>query len=279
MRELKEILKEKSFRFNKNLGQNFLTDTNLLRAIVSDSGLEEGETVVEIGTGAGTLTRALAEKAGKVISFEVDENLKPVLEETLSGLDNVEVIFGDVLKMSDKEIAAITGGEFRVVANIPYYITTGLIMRFVESGLPVKSITVMIQKEVAERLVAKENTGDYGAITMSVRMRGDAVITRKVSRTMFYPVPNVDSAVVRIDIDPHKFENEDKGLCLKLVKAASGMRRKTFNNNLSASFSISKETAARVISEAGFEPMIRGEAFSVEDIVKISRVLKKHLNN
>lgn len=164
MRELKEILKEKSFRFNKNLGQNFLTDTNLLRAIVSDSGLEEGETVVEIGTGAGTLTRALAEKAGKVISFEVDENLKPVLEETLSGLDNVEVIFGDVLKMSDKEIAAITGGEFRVVANIPYYITTGLIMRFVESGLPVKSITVMIQKEVAERLVAKENTGDYGAI-------------------------------------------------------------------------------------------------------------------
>ena len=279
MRELKEILKEKSFRFNKNLGQNFLTDTNLLRAIVSDSGLEEGETVVEIGTGAGTLTRALAEKAGKVISFEVDENLKPVLEETLSGLDNVEVIFGDVLKMSDKDIVAITGGEFRVVANIPYYITTGLIMRFVESGLPVKSITVMIQKEVAERLVAKENTGDYGAITMSVRMRGDAVITRKVSRTMFYPAPNVDSAVVRIDIDPHKFENEDKELCLKLVKAAFGMRRKTFNNNLSASFFISKETAARVISEAGFEPMIRGEAFSVEDIVKISRVLKKHLNN
>ena len=137
----------------------------------------------------------------------------------------------------------------------------------------------MIQKEVAERLVAKENTGDYGAITMSVRMRGDAVITRKVSRTMFYPAPNVDSAVVRIDIDPHKFENEDKELCLNLVKAAFGMRRKTFNNNLSASFSISKETAARVISEAGFEPMIRGEAFSVEDIVKISRVLKKHLNN
>ncbi len=279
MRELKEILKEKGFRFNHNLGQNFLTDGNLLRAIVADSGLEEGETVVEIGTGAGTLTRALAEKAKRVVSFEVDKNLEPVLAETLAGLDNVEVVFKDVLKMSDSEIADIVGGEFRVVANIPYYITTGLIMRFIESGLPVKSITVMIQKEVAERLVARENTGEYGAITMSVRFRGDASITRNVSRNMFYPAPNVDSAVVRIDVNPDKFSGEDKTLVLRLIKAAFGMRRKTFNNNLCASFGLSKSVAAQVIEEAGFLPQIRGEAFSIEDIVKISKILKNHLNN
>jgi 16S rRNA (adenine1518-N6/adenine1519-N6)-dimethyltransferase len=195
MDSIKDILRRTGFRFNRNLGQNFLTDTNLLSAIVEDSGLLDGETVVEIGTGAGTLTRALSAKAKRVISFEVDENLKPVLEETLKGLDNVEVVFADVLKLSDSRIAELCGDSFRVVANIPYYITTSLIMRFIESGLNVTSITVMVQKEVADRLAAKESTSDYGAITMSVKLRGDAKITRLVNRNLFYPAPNVDSAV------------------------------------------------------------------------------------
>lgn len=271
--DIREILRLNNFRFNHKLGQNFITDGNLLDAIVGDSGLQGGETVVEIGTGAGTLTRALAKTAGKVITFEVDRNLKPVLDETLKGLDNVEVVFSDVLKLSDDEIRAICGDEFRVVANIPYYITTSLIMRFLESDLGVKSITVMIQKEVAERLIAKENTAEYGAITLSVRLRGDARITRSVGRNMFFPAPNVDSAVIDIDLNPDKYDGEDKPLILKLIKACFGMRRKTLANNLVSSFGLTKQQAEDAIEAAGFNKMVRGEALSLDDVIALSHHL------
>ena len=146
MRKINDILIDNGFRFNHNLGQNFITDKNLLDKIVELSGVDENDVVVEIGTGAGTLTRAIAEKAKKVYSFEVDRALKPVLDETLSGLDNVEVIFKDVLKMKDKELIEIVGEKFKVVANIPYYITTALVMRFLEEGVHPSAITVMVQK-------------------------------------------------------------------------------------------------------------------------------------
>lgn len=269
---LKDIIKGTNFRFNKALGQNFISDTNLLDAIVTDSGIEAGDTVVEIGTGGGTLTRSIAKVAKKVFSFEVDRNLEPVLALSLQGLDNVEVVFRDVLKMNDEELEEIVQGEFKVVANLPYYITTPLVMRFLESGLNVKSLTVMVQKEVALRLVAEPNTPDYSAITLAVNMAGEAKITRNVSRNMFFPAPNVDSAVVRIDIDRHKLDGEDFALVHKLVRSAFLMRRKTLVNNLSQAFGISKQEATEKITSAGLDAMVRGEALGLDDYIKLSHV-------
>lgn len=269
---MKDLLQATSFRFNKALGQNFISDTNLLKGIVNDSGVTENDIVVEIGTGAGTLTRQIAEVAKKVYSFEVDKNLEPVHALSLQGVDNVEVIFKDVLKMKDKEFQEIIGtGEFKVVANLPYYITTPLIMRFLESDLPVVSLTIMVQEEVGLRLVAKPNTADYSAITLAVLLRGEAVITRKVNRNMFYPAPNVDSAVVRIDIDRTKLEGEDKALIHKLVRSAFAMRRKTLVNNLNASFGISKQEASERLNRAGLDERVRGEALSLEDYIRLSK--------
>ena len=270
--KMKDLLQATSFRFNKALGQNFISDTNLLKGIVSDSGVTENDIVVEIGTGAGTLTRQIASVAKRVYSFEVDKNLEPVHQLSLQGVDNVEVVFRDVLKMKDNELQEIIGtGEFKVVANLPYYITTPLIMRFLESELPVTSLTIMVQEEVGLRLVAKPNTADYSAITLAVLLRGSATITRKVGRNMFYPAPNVDSAVVRIDIDRSKLEGENKVLIHKIVRSAFAMRRKTLVNNLNASFGVSKQEATERLHRAGLDEKVRGEALSLDDYIRLSK--------
>lgn len=274
-KSIKEIIRGVDFRFNKALGQNFITDANLLDAIVADSGITPSDVVVEIGTGAGTLTRAIAKVAKKVYSFEVDRNLEAVLALSLQGVENAEVVFRDVLKMSDEQLEAIVGKKIKVVANLPYYITTPLAMRFIESTLEVESITIMVQKEVALRFVAKPNTPDYSAITLAIEMAGEAQITRNVSRTMFYPSPNVDSAVVRIDIDRNKLDGENVALLHKLVRSSFAMRRKTLANNLSVAFKIDKQTAAQIIGDAGFSPMVRGEALSLDDYKKLSKSLEK----
>lgn len=274
-KSIKDIIRGVDFRFNKALGQNFITDANLLDAIVADSGITPSDVVVEIGTGAGTLTRAIAKVAKKVYSFEVDRNLEAVLALSLQGVENAEVVFRDVLKMSDEQLEAIVGKKFKVVANLPYYITTPLAMRFIESTLEVESITIMVQKEVALRFVAKPNTPDYSAITLAIEMAGEAQITRNVSRTMFYPSPNVDSAVVRIDIDRNKLDGGNVALLHKLVRSSFAMRRKTLANNLSVAFKIDKQTAAQIIGDAGFSPMVRGEALSLDDYKKLSKSLEK----
>lgn len=274
---IKDIIRGVDFRFNKALGQNFITDANLLDAIVADSGINGDDTVVEIGTGAGTLTRAIAKVAKKVYSFEVDKNLQPVLALTLQGVDNVEVIFRDVLKMKDDELKSVVGDSFKVVANLPYYITTPLAMRFIESTLDVKSVTIMVQKEVALRFVAKPNTADYSAITLAIEMAGNAQITRNVSRNMFFPSPNVDSAVVRIDIDRTKLDGENAPLLHKLVRSSFAMRRKTLANNLSVAFQIDKQEAGKLIEEAGFSPMVRGEALSLDDYKKLTKTLETRI--
>lgn len=274
-KSIKDIIRGVDFRFNKALGQNFITDANLLDAIVADSGITPSDVVVEIGTGAGTLTRAIAKVAKKVYSFEVDRNLETVLALSLQGVENAEVVFRDVLKMSDEQLEAIVGKKFKVVANLPYYITTPLAMRFIESTLEVESITIMVQKEVALRFVAKPNTPDYSAITLAIEMAGEAQITRNVSRTMFYPSPNVDSAVVRIDVDRNKLDGENVALLHKLVRSSFAMRRKTLANNLSVAFKIDKQTAAQIIGDAGFSPMVRGEALSLDDYKKLSKSLEK----
>lgn len=274
---IKDIIRGVDFHFNKALGQNFITDANLLDAIVADSGINGDDTVVEIGTGAGTLTRAIAKVAKKVYSFEVDRNLQPVLVLSLQGVDNAEVIFRDVLKMKDDELKSVVGDSFKVVANLPYYITTPLAMRFIESTLDVRSITIMVQKEVALRFVAKPNTADYSAITLAIEMAGNAQITRNVSRNMFFPSPNVDSAVVRIDIDRAKLDGENVALLHKLVRSSFAMRRKTLANNLSVAFQIDKQEAGKLIEEAGFSPMVRGEALSLDDYKKLTKTLETRI--
>ena len=271
---VKDLIKSSKFHFNKNLGQNFIFDTNLLDAIVIDSGVTSEDVVVEIGTGAGTLTKAIARVAKKVYSFEVDRNLQEILSLSLQGVNNVEVIFKDVLRMKDSEIEEIVQGPFKVVANLPYYITTSLVLRFLNSNLNVQGITIMVQKEVADRFVAKANTEEYSAITLAIEMKGKATITRDVNKTMFFPAPNVDSAVVRIDFERDKLKGEDEKLLTKLTRSAFAMRRKTLANNLSTAFGISKQEAENKIVEAGFEPKIRGEVLTLEDYKKLSKYFK-----
>lgn len=272
--DVRELIRAQGFRFDKSLGQNFVFDGNLLTAIVADAGVCGEDTVVEIGTGAGTLTAALAECVGKVYSFEVDERLRDVLSLSLQGRDNVEVIFRDVLRMKDDEISEITGGRpFKVVANLPYCVTSPMIMRFIESSLPVTGITVMVQKEVADRLCAAPATPDYAAITLAVRIFGDARVTRTVSRKMFLPPPNVDSAVVRIDRVPGRLAGENVPFVKKLVRAGFAMRRKTLVNNLCSALAVSREKAEAAVVAAGFSPMVRGEALSLDGYVALAAAL------
>lgn len=278
MEKIAELLKNSEFRFNKALGQNFIFDNNLLDAIVSDSGAGADDTVVEIGTGAGTLTSRLALRAKKVFSFEVDKNLQDILSLSLQGCENVEVVFRDVLKMKDDEFTRIVGeGPFRVVANLPYYVTTPMIMRFIESPLPVSTLTVMVQKEVADRLVAECGSADYAAVTLAVKMFGDARVTRTVDRRMFRPAPNVDSAVVQIERIPERLEGEDTAFLKRVVRAAFAMRRKTLANNLASSFGMNKAAAAEVVEESGFPALVRGETLSLDDFVTLSHALKNRL--
>ena len=273
--EISEILSRHGFSFKKGLGQNFITDTGLLGAVVRDAGVRKEDCVVEIGTGAGTLTRVISANASEVKSFDVDESLKPVLAETLAGLRNVEMFFKDVLRTDDSEIERITGGKpFKVVANIPYYITTPLIMRFLESGLKVTSMTLMVQEEVAARLSALPGSADYGAITVAVNLRGDVRVTRKVPRGVFRPVPKVDSAVVRIDVY-EKYPAPDVKAASLLARAAFRMRRKTLVNNIGALSGYNKEQAAEALEKMGLDLRIRGETRSAEAFVRLAKILSE----
>lgn len=274
---LKDALKATSFRFNKALGQNFISDKNLLDAIVADSDVSSDDVILEIGAGGGTLTRALAARAKKVFSFEVDKSLEQTLSLMLRGCNNVEIIFKDVMKMSESDLSALAGGRFKVVANLPYYITTPVIMRFVESALDVETIVVTVQKEVADRLVAKPNTPEYAAITLAIEIVGDARITRTISRNMFYPSPNVDSAVVRIDINRNKLKGENIAFLNKIVRAAFAMRRKTLANNLSVAFGISKTEATDRIVSVGLPPLVRGEALDLKQYISLSHAFSDML--
>ena len=273
---IKEILQKNSFRFNKRFGQNFITDTNLLTSIVDKAGVEEGDAVLEIGVGAGTLTRALAEKADKVYGYEIDENLRPVLKESLSGLKNVQIIFKDVMKVSTSEIESKIGGKYKLVANLPYYITTPVIIKFIEEAENLQSITVMVQSEVAERICAKENTPEYGSITAGIDVIGDAKIVAKVPRTMFYPVPNVDSAVVRIDINKQKYVLTSRKDYRDVLRVAFSSRRKTLVNNLTRDFSLQREVAETALLSCGIDIKARGESLSTQKFVALTEYLVKN---
>lgn len=264
-----KTLKKEGFVFSKKYGQNFITDETLLQGIVDDAGVTKSDTVVEIGAGAGTLTRAIAEKAGRVIAFEIDRSLEPVLNSTLEGLDNVEVIYDDVTKWTEAEFDALTAGEYKVVANLPYYITTPLLFMLLDRKKPPVSLTVMVQKEVAERICATEKKGDYGALSVSVGVRADAVITRVVGREKFTPPPNVDSAVVRIDVRGVTGAEDDKTL-FSLIRVAFAMKRKTLVNNLSAGYGMNKESASKLLESVGLDPRARAEELSTAKFVELS---------
>ena len=254
-----------AINFNKKYGQNFITDKNLLAAIAEDAGVTKEDVVVEIGAGAGTLTAALADRAKEVLAYEIDENLRPVLAGTLADKQNVRVIFEDFLKKSES-----LPRPFKVVANLPYYVTTPIVMRLLEGEERPESVTVMVQKEVAERLTAPAGTAEYGAITVSLNLVADARVTRIVGRQCFLPPPNVDSAVVTITLRNKGFAAGEIALARKIVRAAFNMRRKTLSNALSSLFG-GKEGANEVIKNAGFEPTVRGETLSAEDYVLLAR--------
>ncbi len=251
--------------FQKKFGQNFIFDRNLLDAIALDAGVTKEDVVVEIGAGAGTLTAALADKAKQVISYEIDEALRSVLDRTLAQKTNVTVIYEDFLKKS-----APLPTPFKVVANLPYYVTTPIVMRLLEGEERPESITVMVQKEVAERLTAQPGTTEYGAITASLDLVADASLMRVVGRKCFLPPPNVDSAVVRIDLADKGYTKEEIDFARKIIRAAFNMRRKTLGNALAALFG-GKERANEVIEKAGFPPSVRGETLSAADFVSLAR--------
>ena len=272
MSELKDILQKHGFSFKKQFGQNFLSDTNLLTSIVSAAGVDENKTVVEIGCGAGTLTRAIATRAKKVYAFDIDKDLQPVLAETLAGLENVEVIFRDFNKINLKEFEDEIG-EYIVVANLPYYITTPLVAKFLEESEKVQGLSIMVQEEVAERFCAKENTPEYGAITAAIALKGEAKIVKRVPRTMFMPRPNVDSAVVRIDFDRGRIKVKSEKAYRQTVKCAFLNRRKTLENNLVNFFSLTREQAKDVLAVAGIEEKVRGETLSPARLALLSDIL------
>ena len=270
--EVKEILKKHAFFFKKQWGQNFLTDTNLLRAIVQDAGVTEDTVVLEIGAGAGALTGALAESAKQVIAYEIDEKLKPVLQETLAEFDNVEVVFSDFQRAPLAEFEA-KYKKYRVVANLPYYVTTPIVMRFVEEAKGCEGITVMVQEEVAERFCAKEGTEEYGAVTAAIARRGTCKITRKVGRELFMPRPNVDSAVVKIDFTQGGFAVKSERAYRETVRCAFLNRRKTLENNLMNTLKIPREQAKEILHSAGIQDGVRGEVLSPQMLGALSDLL------
>ena len=276
--DIKQILREHGFRFNKQFGQNFLTDPVLLADICRDAGIDGG-TVVEVGAGAGTLTRALADVADKVVAFEIDRNLQPILAVTLADKPNVHVEIGDIMRYKMSCVESLADNKpFRVVANIPYYITTPLLMNFVEQSDLVQSLTLTIQKEVADRLCAHPSTKDYGAITVAVDAVADVVTTRILPRTLFYPQPNVDSAVVVINMRRDKYDIADRALFRKTVKCAFAMRRKTLVNNLMVGFGIARDIAESVLTAADLPTGCRGEELTTAQFVTLYNAISHIVN-
>lgn len=270
----KEILKKYNFNFNKKYGQNFIFDHNLLSAIVNDAGVEN-KNVLEIGPGAGGLTSHLCQKAKKVVAYEIDENLKPILQENLINYHNVDVIFSDIMNVPMSEIENNFEGNYTVVANLPYYITTPIIFKFIENATKLDKLVIMVQYEVALRLVAEHNTADYGAITVAINTVADSKITRKVKRNMFVPAPNVDSAIVTITMNRNKYDIRNVSTLKKLIKSAFAMRRKTLANNLKKDFNLSNDKLEKLFEVTNIDSGIRGEALNPEQFVQIANAIDK----
>lgn len=273
-----EIIQKYDFVFQKRFGQNFLVDTHVLEKIIQAAGLTKEDLVLEIGPGIGTMTQYLAENAGRVVAVEIDSNLIPILKETLKDYHNVTVINEDILKV---DVAALAeqyngGRPIKVVANLPYYITTPIIMGLFESQVPIDNITVMVQKEVAERMQAGPGTKNYGALSLAVQYYAEPYIVANVPPNCFIPRPSVGSAVIRLTRHGKKpVEVKDEKLMFALIRASFNQRRKTLQNSLnnSAELSFSKEEIGEAIEKMGLSPSVRGEALTLEQFAKLADAL------
>ena len=272
------VLQKYHFNFQKKFGQNFLIDTTVLDRIISSAEITKEDCVLEIGPGIGTMTQYLAEHAGSVVAVEIDKALIPILEETLQDYDNVTVINDDILKVDiNRLVEEKNGGRpIKVVANLPYYITTPIIMGLFESRVPLKSITIMVQKEVADRMQVGPGTKDYGALSLAVQYYAKPEIVANVPPNCFIPRPNVGSAVIRLTrYEEPPVQVKDEKMLFKIIRASFNQRRKTLQNGLnnSSELNFTKDQIAAAIAAAGFSPSVRGEALTLEQFARLTDIL------
>ncbi|NWO12914.1 MULTISPECIES: 16S rRNA (adenine(1518)-N(6)/adenine(1519)-N(6))-dimethyltransferase RsmA [Virgibacillus] len=272
----KEILKKYHFSFKKSLGQNFLIDSNILSNIIRQAGIDKESGVIEIGPGIGALTEHLAIHSQKVFAFEIDQRLIPVLEDTLAPYDNVEVVHEDILKANVRDMIAThfhPEQPVHLVANLPYYITTPILMKLLRDQLPIDSFTVMIQKEVAERMAAKPNTKSYGSLTLAVQYYTEAEVVMQVPKRVFMPQPNVDSSILRLVRRTKAPVNVvDEDFFFTLIQASFAQRRKTLRNNLSNHFKdkLTKEEVGLILQQSGIDGGRRGESLTMEEFALLA---------
>ena len=272
------VLKKYGFSFRKKYGQNFLINTGVLESIVDTAGITKDDFVLEIGPGIGTLTQYLASYAGRVVAVEIDQSLLPILEDTLSGWDNVEILPADILKTDIRKIADEKNGgrPIKICANLPYYITTPILMALLESGAPISDLTVMVQKEVAERMVTGPGSKEYGALSLAVQYYTKPEISFIVPPTSFMPRPHVDSAVVHMELykePPVKVDDET--MLFKVIRASFNERRKTLQNGLShySEFDFTKEEIKEAIERCGLPPAVRGEKLALSEFACLANAL------
>ncbi|HEK9098011.1 TPA: 16S rRNA (adenine(1518)-N(6)/adenine(1519)-N(6))-dimethyltransferase RsmA [Streptococcus equi subsp. zooepidemicus] len=278
----KAILDRYGFTFKKSFGQNFLTDTNILQKIVDTAEIDKSVNVIEIGPGIGALTEFLAERAAEVMAFEIDERLVPILADTLRDFDNVQVVNQDILKADlQTQLKQFSNPDLpiKVVANLPYYITTPILMHLIESKIPFQEFVVMMQREVADRISAEPNTKAYGSLSIAVQYYMTAKIAFVVPRTVFVPAPNVDSAILKMTRrDQPLIEVQDEDFFFRVSRVGFVHRRKTLWNNLVSHFGKAEDTKARLeqgLALAGIKPSIRGEALSIQDFGRLADALKE----
>lgn len=271
-----EILSKYNIRLTKTLGQNFLTDANIIRKITDAGELSKEDLVIEVGPGIGALTVSLAEKAGKVVAIEIDKKLIPVLEETTSQFKNVVLVNADALKADISQLISDWKGNIKVISNLPYYVTTPIVMMFLEGDYPIERMVLMVQKEVAQRMVAQPKTKDYSALSVGVQAAGLPKILFNVSRNCFIPKPEVDSTVLRIILtDEYRKKIRDYKVFHECVKAAFAQRRKTLINSMSgaANLAIDKEAIKDIILSLNLKEQTRGEELSVEQFISLSNLI------
>lgn len=275
-----DLVKRHGFKFTKSLGQNFLIDDNIVDKIVAGAGIGPSDKIIEVGPGIGTLTREMASRAGALMAVEIDKNLIPILTDTLGDFENVKIVNEDIIKADIRGLIDenLDGGPVKLVANLPYYITTPIIMRFLEENINVTDIVVMVQKEVAERMNAQPGGKDFGALSVAVQYYCDTEIVAKVPRHLFVPQPNVDSIVIALRVRPErKYRVDSEDLFFNVVKAAFGQRRKTLLNSIASMGNLSKDMVKEALEEAGIDPKRRGETLSLDEFANLSNVIGNKL--